>query len=198
MAEDTAAYTLKPGPKAELDGLRAAREEFGPIPPRPGTRPVRVGSARAPPHLPLTCSPCDAAEMKVTREEMKNARLPLECAQIPLMRTTHASPHARTPPPAASLPRRAVPCAPPLHRAKGAGSLPPSLGAAACHGPRATGAAAPTHRQPARTSRHTHPSDHMACAVARTPGFHCTLRVCMRMCTCTCTCTNRLLASHRL
>ena len=110
MAEDTAAYTLKPGPKAELDGLRAAREEFGPIPPRPGTPPVRVGSARAPPHLPLTCSPCDAAEMKVTREEMKNARLPLECAQIPLMRTTHASPHARTPPPAAPCARRAVPC----------------------------------------------------------------------------------------
>ena len=94
MAEDTAAYTLKAGPKAELDGLRAAREEFGPIPPRPGTRPLRVGPARTPPHLALTCSPCDAAEMKVTREEMKNARLPLECAQLPLMRTTHASPHA--------------------------------------------------------------------------------------------------------
>ena len=74
----------------------------------------------------------------------------------------------RRPPPVPAVPCRAVPCAPPLHRAKGAGSLPPSLGAAACHGPRATGAAAPTHRQPARTSRHTHPSDHMACAVART------------------------------
>ena len=42
MAEDTAAYTLKPGPKAELDSLRTAREESGPIPPRPGACPVRV------------------------------------------------------------------------------------------------------------------------------------------------------------
>mgnify|MGYP004282632019 FL=1 len=45
MAEDTAAYTLKPGPKAELDGLREAREESGAIAPRPGACPVRVARA---------------------------------------------------------------------------------------------------------------------------------------------------------
>ena len=38
--------------------------------------------------------------MKVTRAEMKAARLPLECAQLPRMRTTHAWPfHAPTPEP---------------------------------------------------------------------------------------------------
>eukprot|EP00320_Phaeocystis_rex_P001206 CAMPEP_0119072972 /NCGR_PEP_ID=MMETSP1178-20130426/61275_1 /TAXON_ID=33656 /ORGANISM="unid sp, Strain CCMP2000" /LENGTH=114 /DNA_ID=CAMNT_0007055029 /DNA_START=45 /DNA_END=389 /DNA_ORIENTATION=- len=54
------AYTMKAGPKAELDALTAQHEETGPIPPRP--------------------------EMKVTREEMKAARIPLEwrdyCAHI--------------------------------------------------------------------------------------------------------------------
>eukprot|EP00964_Phaeocystis_antarctica_P047964 scaffold27782_cov54-Phaeocystis_antarctica.AAC.3 len=38
--------------------------------------------------------------MKVTRAEMKAARLPLECAQLPRMRTTHAWPfRAPTPEP---------------------------------------------------------------------------------------------------
>ena len=117
MAEDTAAYTLKPGPKAELDGLRAAREESGPIAPRPGACPVRI-SPRV--HPSLTCSPCDAPEMKVTREEMKAARLPLECAQLPLMRTTRAWPF-NAPSRASALDA----AHPPLHSGKGAGSLSP-------------------------------------------------------------------------
>ena len=51
MAEDTAAYTLKPGPKAELDSLRTAREESGPIAPRPGACPIRVSPRVHPPHI---------------------------------------------------------------------------------------------------------------------------------------------------
>ena len=66
MAEDTAAYTLKPGPKAELDGLREAREESGAIAPRPGACPVRERPRVHPPHISGVLSPCDRAGMKVT------------------------------------------------------------------------------------------------------------------------------------
>merc|ERR1719393_483269 len=57
MAE---AFVPKPGPQAELEAMRNAASEHGGVPPTP--------------------------EMKVTREEMKAARLPLEwrdyCAHI--------------------------------------------------------------------------------------------------------------------
>ena len=101
MAEDTAAYTLKPGPKAELDSLRTAREESGPIAPRPGACPVRVSPRVHPPHISYVLR-VTHTEMKVTRAEMKAARLPLECAQLPLMRTTRAWPF-NTPCPASAL-----------------------------------------------------------------------------------------------
>ena len=93
---------MKAGPKAELEALATAREETGAIPPRPGASPADR------PHVPppcdlLTFRPCHPTpEMKVTREEMKAARLPMECAQHPAGHpcVTHCSAPTRPWPPA--------------------------------------------------------------------------------------------------
>ena len=72
------AFTAKAGPEAKLKQMQAAHEEAkesGTIePPGASQRPKLFAPA-----LMLTPSwPC--AEMKCTREEMKAARIPLECA----------------------------------------------------------------------------------------------------------------------
>ena len=105
----------------------------------------------------------------------------------PMHRPMH--PPSRWPPPC-PVPYRA-----PLRSIgpRGQACLPPLLGAAACHGPLGTGAAAPTAHQPARTSRPTHPSDHGVPARTWLPLHIAHVRAHVHVHV-----PNRLLASYRL